>query len=166
MVVTTRVITLYEQSSNLIHCNLAAALMFVHSFIKCPLREKEKTLIKDQLDGLESYCSGNTPLNYVFDRYIATKFDLKQNTRTNYKYVYDHCVRDTFGRRNITEIKYSDVKFFYFSLINECGLKTNTLDTIHTVLHPTFDMAVRDGVIRNNPSNGVMAEIKKNCGKN
>lgn len=130
------------------------------------LREKEKTLIKDQLDGLESYYSGKTPLNYVFDRYIATKFDLKQNTRTNYKYMYDHCVRDTFGRRNITEIKYSDVKFFYYSLINECGLKTNTLDTIHTVLHPTFDMAVRDGVIRNNPSNGVMAEIKKNCGKN
>ncbi|HKM33569.1 MAG TPA: site-specific integrase [Lachnospiraceae bacterium] len=130
------------------------------------LREKEKFLIKDQLDGLESYCSGKTTLNYVFDRYIATKFDLKQNTRTNYKYMYDHCVRDTFGKKVITDIKYSDVKFFYYSLINEGGLKTNTLDTIHTVLHPTLEMAVRDGIIRNNPSNGVMSEIKKNCGKN
>ena len=35
------------------------------------LREKEKTLVKDQLDGLESYCSGKTTLNYVFDRYIS-----------------------------------------------------------------------------------------------
>ena len=45
------------------------------------LREKEKTLMKDQLDGLDSYCSGKTTLNYVFDRYISTKFDLKQNTK-------------------------------------------------------------------------------------
>ena len=81
------------------------------------LREKEKNLIKDQLDGLESYCSGKTTLNYVFDRYIATKFDLKQNTRTNYKYMYDHCVRDTFGKKVITDIKYSDVKFFYYSVL-------------------------------------------------
>lgn len=130
------------------------------------LREKEKRLIKDQLDGLESYCAGKTTLNYVFDRYISTKFDLKQNTRSNYKYMYDHCVRGTFGKRIITEIKYSDVKFFYYSLINEGGLKTNTVDTVHTVLHPTFEMAVRDSIIRNNPSNGVMAEIKKNSGKN
>lgn len=45
-------------------------------------------------------------------------------------------------------------------------MKPNTVDTIHTVLHPTFEMAVRDGVIRNNPSKGVMAEIKKGNGKN
>ena len=28
---------------------------------------------------------------------------------------------------------------------------------IHTILHPTFQMAVRDNVIRNNPASGVMA---------
>lgn len=66
----------------------------------------------------------------------------------------------------IGDIKYSDVKFFYYSLINEHGLKTNTLDTIHTIVHPTFGMAVRDGVIRNNPSDRVMAEIKQGFGKN
>lgn len=80
--------------------------------------------------------------------------------------MYDHYVRETFGKRVLTEIKYSDVKFFYYSLINEQGLKPNTVDTIHTVLHPTFEMAVRDGVIRTNPSKGVMAEIKKGNGKN
>lgn len=75
--------------------------------------------------------------------------------------MYDHFVRDTFGKRIITDIKYSDVKFFYYSLLNECGLKPSTLDNIHTVLHPTFQMAVRDNVIRNNPASGVMAEIKR-----
>lgn len=130
------------------------------------LREKEKQLVRDQLDGIDSYCAGKATLNYVFDRYISTKYNLKEHTRANYKYMYDHCVRNTFGKRMIADIKYSDVKFFYYSLINGGGLKTNTLDTIHTVLHPTFEMAVRDGVIRNNPSDRVMAEIKQGFGKN
>lgn len=45
------------------------------------LREKEKELVRNQLDGLESYCSGKTTLNYAFDRYISTKYDLKEHTR-------------------------------------------------------------------------------------
>ncbi|MDO4344994.1 MAG: site-specific integrase [Eubacteriales bacterium] len=130
------------------------------------LREKEKQLIRDQLDGIDTYCSGKATLNYVFDRYISTKHNLKQHTKANYLYMYDHCVRDTFGKRAIGDIKYSDVKFFYYTLINENGLKTNTLDTVHTILHPTFAMAVRDGIIRNNPSDHVMAEIKQGAGKN
>ena len=130
------------------------------------LREKEKQLMKDQLDGLTNYCARKASLNYVFDRYISTKYDLKENTRSNYKYMYDHFVRETFGKRNITEIKYSDVKFFYYSLLNEGKLKSNTLESIHTVLHPTFQMAVRDEIIRSNPTDGVMAEIKKAAGKN
>ena len=130
------------------------------------LREKEKDLIRNQLDGLDSYCNGKVTLNYVFGRYISTKYDLKEHTRANYKYMYNHFVRDTFGKRRIDEIKYSDVKFFYYSLLNEAGIKANTLDNIHTVLHPAFQMAVRDNIIRNNPSSGVMAEIKKKEGKN
>ena len=50
---------------------------------------------------------------------------------------------------------------FYYHLINERKLQVNTLETIHTVLHPTFQLAVRDDIIRNNPSHGVMSEIKK-----
>ena len=73
------------------------------------LREKEKELVRNQLDGLESYCSGKTTLNYAFDRYISTKYDLKEHTRVNYKYMYNRFVRDTFGKRIINDIKYSDV---------------------------------------------------------
>ena len=35
------------------------------------------------------------------------------------------------------------------------------MEIINTILHPVFTMAVRDGYIRTNPSDGVMAEIKK-----
>ena len=42
------------------------------------LREKEKRLMKDQLDGLDVYAAGNADLNFVFDRYITTKTELRR----------------------------------------------------------------------------------------
>ena len=130
------------------------------------LREIEKSLIKDQLDGLDVYAAGKADLNFVFDRYISTKTDLRRTTYTNYTYMYDRFVRPEFGKKKIGTIKYSDVLYFYLHLINEKHLQINTLEIIHTVLHPTFQLAVRDEIIRNNPSAGVMAEIKKKPGKN
>ena len=41
------------------------------------------------------------------------------------------------------------------------GLQTNTLESVHTLLHPIFQLAVRDEIVRKNPTDGVMAEIKK-----
>ena len=130
------------------------------------LREKEKTLQKDQLDGLDVYAAGNSDLNFVFDRYISTKTDLRSTTYANYTYIYDHFVREEFGKRKIGSIKYSDVFQFYLYLIKDKGIQVNTLETVHTVLHPTFQMAVRDQIIRVNPSDGVMGELKKKSGKN
>ena len=46
-------------------------------------------------------------------------------------------------------------------LISEKVLQANTLDNINTVLHPTFEMAVRNGWLRMNPTSGVMREIKR-----
>ena len=130
------------------------------------LREREKQLIKDQLDGLDTYVSGMATINYVFDRYISTKSELRETTKQNYKYMYDHFVRDGFGKRKIASVKYSDVIQFYQHLLQDEKIQVNTLDNIHTILHPTFRLAVRDNIIRNNPSDGVMAQIKKSSGKN
>ncbi len=130
------------------------------------LREKEKTLIRDQLDGLDVYAAGKSDLNFVFDRYISTKTELRSTTYTNYTYIYNHFVRDTFGKKKIADIKYSDVLHFYLHLLKDKGIQVNTLETVHTVLRPTFQLAVRDGLIRVNPCDGVMAEVKKRPGRN
>ena len=108
--------------------------------------------------------AGSADINFVFDRYISTKSELRSSTRSNYTYMYDRFIRDGFGKKKIGEVKYSDVLQFYYDLLHNKGLQINTLDNIHTVLHPTFQLAVRDGIIRNNPSDGVMAEIKKKTG--
>lgn len=130
------------------------------------LREKEKELMKNQLDGLDVYVAGRATINNVFDRYMAIKHNLRDSTRSNYLYTYNHFVRDNFGLKLIADIKFSDVLQYYNHLLHEQDLSLGTLDTIHCLLHPTFQLAVRDQVIRNNPSDGVMKEISKQSGKN
>lgn len=75
--------------------------------------------------------------------------------------MYKKYVRDGMGKKRISAIKYSDIKKFYNSLIDEKGFKPNSMEIIHTILHPVFTMAVRDGYIRTNPTDSVMGEIKK-----
>jgi integrase len=125
------------------------------------LREKEEQLRKDQLDGLDVYVKGKATINFVFDRYINTKTELRETTYSNYIYTYDRYIRDGFGKKKIADIKFSDVLNFYIHVLEEYELSISTVENIHTVLHPTFNLAVRDDIIRNNPSDGVMAELKK-----
>ena len=139
---------------------------FIYANDLTELREKEAKLMKDQLDGLDLYVAGKASVNDTFDRYMSTKYNLRESTRSSYFYTYDHYVRDTFGNKRIAEIKYSDVLQFYYYLLNEVKISLGTLDTVHCLLHPTFQLAVRDDIIRNNPSHGVMSEIKKKPGRN
>lgn len=125
------------------------------------LRKKEDLLFRDQLDGLDIYSDGNATVNFLFDRYIKMKTNLRPSTLANYKYMYNKFVRNTLGKKKIVEVKYSDVLQFYNYLIEEGGLKVETVDNVHTTLHPAFQLAVRDNVIRKNPTDGVMATIKK-----
>lgn len=126
------------------------------------LREKIKQIKKDQIDGIKPASENNITLNDMFYLYMAGKHELKQSTRTNYLYMYRNYVSPHLGTRKIADIKYSDIKLFYNNLIYEKGFRPNSLEIIHTIIHPVFTMAVRDNYIRNNPAYGVMSEIKKN----
>ena len=125
------------------------------------LRELEKQVRRDVEDELNSFTAHKTTLNAFFDSYIETKYELKQSTRTNYKYMYKKYVHDEIGVKDIASIKSSDIKKFYIHLIKDIGFKPASMEIIHTILHPIFTTAVRDGLIRINPTDGVMAEIKK-----
>ena len=63
------------------------------------LREKEAQLMKDQMDGLDIYVAGKATVNFVFDRYMSLKNNLKPTTKSNYLYMYDRfiqmCIRDS-----------------------------------------------------------------------
>lgn len=133
---------------------------FIYANTLQELRKKEDGLLKNQLDGLKDYSKGESTVNFLVDRYLHMKTNLRASTLTNYKYMYDHFVRDGFGKKKLTEVKYSDVLYFYNYLVTEKGMKITTLDNIHCVLHPAFQLAVRDNLIRRNPSDGAMAAAK------
>lgn len=124
------------------------------------LRELEKEIAKDLQDEIDSFNARKTTLNAFWEDYISDKKELKKSTRSNYKYMYDKYVRNELGNKRLTDIKYSMIKKFYNSLL-ENGFKPNSMEIIHTILHPVFAIAVRDGYIRLNPTDGVMTEIKK-----
>ncbi len=128
---------------------------------KEPLRDMERKIARDLEDGVDAIWTSRTTLNDCFDEYIETKYELKPSTRTNYRYMYNKFVRGDLGCKKIGSITYSDVKKFYIHLINDIGFKLGTLGNVHNILHPVFTIAVRDGKIRINPSDSVMAEIKK-----
>jgi integrase len=138
---------------------------FIYANDLATLREKEKQLMKDQLDGLDLYVAGKATINDVFDCYMSTKYDLRETTRSNYLYIWEHFVKDTFGKKRIADIKFSDLLQYYLYLLNDEEIALGTLDSVHCLIHPTFQLAVRDEIIRHNPSDGVMKEVSKRAGK-
>ncbi len=124
-----------------------------------PLRELEERLHQDIKDGVRVGL-GKMTLNDMFEIYFSTKRNLKQSTRTNYRYMWDKYVKEAIGRRKLQSIKKSDVLHFYNDLL-DAGFKPNSMEIVNTILHPTLQMAVEDGYIRLNPTAGCMAEIKK-----
>lgn len=128
------------------------------------LRQKEEELIRAQMDGINIYVAGKADVNFLFDRYISTKSELRSTTYANYTYIWKHFIKDTFGKKKIKDVKYSDVLFFYSDLLNDKGLQVNTLENINTVLRPSFQLAVRDDIIRKNPVDGAYTEVKKRNG--
>ena len=129
------------------------------------LRELERRIERDRQDGINTALAEKLTLNAFFEDYINNKPGLKQSTRTNYKYMYKKYVSDSLGLKKISQIKYSDILKFYNYLITDIGFKPRSMEVLHTILHPIFTIAVRDGYIRTNPTDGAMTEIKNshNC---
>ena len=111
-------------------------------------------------DGVNIYDAERTSLNQCFDRYIESKCELRTSTRSNYIYMYNKYIRTTLGGHVLADLKYSTILDFYKELIFKNGFKPNSMEIIHTILHPIFTRAVRDGLIRSNPAAGAMKEIK------
>jgi len=124
------------------------------------LREKEEDIQRDLRDGIRTGES-NITLNDVYEMWKNDKTGLKQTTRGNYTYMYEHFVKDTFGKRKIQMIRRSDVRRYYNGLLDTKRLAMMTLDNIHTVLHQVFKIAVEDGYIRINPSDDILGEVKR-----
>ncbi len=124
------------------------------------LREKEIDVLRDVLDGIRAEKSDLT-INDLFHLWVQLKRGLKENTFSNYKYMYQQFVEGDFGETPIADLKRTDVRAFYNYLADEQHLKANTIDNIHTVLHQVLELGVEDDYLRYNPSDNALKELRK-----
>ena len=120
----------------------------------------QKEIQNDLRDGIQQG-SSNITLNDVYKMWKNDKVGLKQTTRNNYIYMYEHFVMNDFGNRKIKEIRKSDVRRYYNGIVDSKKMSVATLESIHTVLHQVFILAVEDGYIRINPSDLVLGDVKR-----
>lgn len=124
------------------------------------LREKEMQKTVDEHEGIKTNIKTVT-VNQLFELWCQLKRGIKDSTFKNYIYMYEMFVMPTFGKKKLITIKKSDVRLFYILLLDNRGLKTSTLDGIHNVLHQVFQIAVDDNMIRGNPTDNMLKEIKQ-----
>lgn len=122
------------------------------------LKRKVAKLNKDMEDGINFNAAERMTLNAMFDKYIEGKKRIRESTRMNYTYLYDRFVRDGLGERKLAKIRFSDLQNLYNDLLEDT-LTIGTLKILHNALHPAFDLAVRDQIIRTNPTDGLLREI-------
>lgn len=125
------------------------------------LRQKEKDI---QLDTLQNINTNNryTTVNDMYQKWLELKRGIKDNTLQNYRYMYENFVQSSrLGKMRVSDVRKSDVKAFYNTLVEERGLQSSTLDSIQAVLYQVFDMAVEDEYLRSNPSSNALKEIKR-----
>ena len=65
------------------------------------LRDIEKQVRRDMEDGIDAAHADKITVNELYDKYISQKYNLKPSTRNNYKYCYDHFIRETFGKKHL-----------------------------------------------------------------
>ena len=123
------------------------------------LREKESKVTLDAIDGIQ-VSSNSLTINDWYAKWKSLKKGLKENTFQNYQYMYNQYVSGTFGKMKLKQVKRSDVKKFYNDLHEKTGLKVRTIESVHIVVYQVFELAVNDDVIRYNPCEKALKELK------
>ena len=132
---------------------------------QCPaLRTIIAQIEKDLVDGIRIKKAASLTLNALFDSFMDTRTDLKNNTRCNYLCLYKTHVKNEIGRRIVSSLKYSDIQKFYMSLAQQKHLRISTIRAINSIVWQALDFAVKDDIIRRNPADGVLREIAKRLG--
>jgi len=149
----------YRESDGIYSYNYtdsAGKRRFIYSKSLVKLREKERQLLRDELDGIDTVAANSVTLNHMFDLYMQTKTNLRESTRINYMDSYRRYVREDIGKKKVASIKFTDLLVFYSDLLTEKKLHIATIKYLQRLIRPSFELAVRDNIIRSNPADGII----------
>ncbi len=124
------------------------------------LREKEKDVQKQLDQGLD-YANGKMTVVGLYEQYVSTKRNTRENTKKSYAYFAKMLYNDTFGRKEILKVKTLDVKKWLIKL-HDSGLSYGTLNTLKVVVGGAFKMACEENIILKNPCAFPLSSIISN----
>ena len=127
------------------------------------LRELEKQIGRDFDAGLNRNLQ-NMTVRELVDRYLATKINVKPNTRVNYTFVKNLMEKQPFYDKKIKGIRVSDAKLLLIKLHDE-GCGSSTIKSVRGVLRPAFQLAVDDDILIKNPFGFMLADVLVNDSK-
>ena len=126
------------------------------------LRLKEQRIELNKLEGIKDPPATLT-VESLYETWRSLKRGIKVSTRSGYVYVFESLIRPSFGKKRVANVKRSDVRAFYISLLEERGVSIATVENVHNVLQQVFQYAVDDDLLRKNPCDRVLKEIKLAC---
>ena len=128
---------------------------YVYAPTLAELREKEKAVERDLLDGIDLH-AGRQTVSERIDEYLKSKKKLKASSRESYMKILAPVRNDPIMKMQIRDVKYTDIKSFYLRKHDD-GFKRNSILSLNRIFHPAFQEAVEDDVIRKNPC--IMSKI-------
>ncbi|MCD7743983.1 MAG: site-specific integrase [Lachnospiraceae bacterium] len=127
------------------------------------LREQEKQIQKDLLDGVKSWEGSITLNTLILEYFERQKPYWADSTWNGYKCAYKKHIKPSIGRKKAVNITSDDISRFYDSLIHDESepLKTGSIAQINRIIKPSLQLAVRKRIIRNNPALGCYGELTR-----
>lgn len=113
------------------------------------MRRKKAELLRAIESGI-SYSSGKITVNELLGMYIEMKDDKTENTQINYASWAEMVKRESFGNRRICDVKEMEVRR-WFKAMRKNGKAYNTISAMSKILKPSFKMAMKNHLIRENP---------------
>ena len=139
--------------------DLSGKRVTIYALTLAELREKEKAIERDLMDGIDTSKSAMLTLNDIFQRYMNTK-DLRESTRCNYLSMWDRMIKNDIGKMRLSDLKQIHIREFYAKLTKQ-GLAEKTIKFCHNMIFPALEVAVDSDYIRKNPAKGCQKYI---CG--
>lgn len=121
------------------------------------LREKEKMIQRDMLDGIIPN-GGEMTVVQLVEKYVQQKSGVRHNTEAGYRTVINILKRESFGQQRIDRVKISDARLWLIKLQKD-GRSYSSIHSIRGVVRPAFQMAVDDDLLRKNPFEFQLATV-------
>lgn len=113
------------------------------------LRDSERQIIQKQAEHLITDTSvTKIKLNELFDLYMKTS-DRCESTQYDYNQLYNNHVRETIGKKRVVKLTGIIMREFFARLADE-GLSNSTIKRIQSLIIPSIELAVNDGIVSRN----------------